>query len=309
MTAFAWTHTECLFCRQVSDKELYPQCLTPESLTAYAFSARRARRREHYRIVACGRCGLVRSDPILDDASLARLYAQSTFLFSEEVSYAARTYAELLLELRSRYAGGRPLRSLLEIGCSTGFFLEQALDLGVAEVLGVEPSRDCLAHAGKRVRPYILNDTFRPGLLEGRTFDLACAFHVFDHLPRPDETLRNMASLVNPGGFLLLACHDVQAWTAKLLGDHSPIFDLEHIYLFSRDTLIRLAEEAGLTVLYCGNLINRYPLGYWLRMAPWGGKLVRLLPAAVRRLPVRLAAGNLYLIAKKAGGVAGDKAA
>jgi SAM-dependent methyltransferase len=307
MTALAWSHTECLFCRQAADKVLYLPCLTPESLTAYAFSARRLRRREHYRIVACGRCGLVRSDPILDDASLARLYAQSTFLFSEEVSYAARTYAELLLKLRSRYAGGRPLRSLLEIGCSTGFFLEQALDLGVAEVLGVEPSRDCLAHAGKRVRPYILNDTFRPGLIEGRTFDLACAFHVFDHLPRPNETLRDMASLLNPGGFVLLVCHDVQAWTAKLLGDRSPIFDLEHIYLFSRDTLIRLAEEAGLTVLHCGNLSNRYPLGYWLRMAPWGGKLVRLLPAAVRRLPVRLAAGNLYLIAEKAGGVAGDQ--
>lgn len=156
MTAFGWTHTECLFCRQASDKVLYPQCLTPESLTAYAFSARRARRREHYRIVACGRCGLVRSDPILDEASLASLYAQSTFLFSEEVSYAARTYAELLLELRSRYAGGRPIRSLLEIGCSTGFFLEQALEMRVEEVLGFEPSRNCLTHGSKRVRPHIL---------------------------------------------------------------------------------------------------------------------------------------------------------
>lgn len=300
MSGLSWMHTECLFCRQAWDKELYPERLTPESLTGYAFSARRARRREHYRIVACGRCGLVRSDPILDEASLASLYAQSTFLFSEEESYAAQTYAGLLVKLQKQFASGKPIRSLLEVGCSTGFFLEQALDLGVAEVLGVEPSRDCLEHATSRVRPHILNDTFRPDLVEGRTFDVACAFHVIDHLPRPDETLADMASLINRGGYLLLACHDVEAWTAQLLGSRSPIFDLEHIYLFSRNTLIRLAEKTGLTVLHCGNLVNRYPLGYWLRMAPWGDKLLRLLPAAVKRLPVSLAAGNLYLIAKKA---------
>ncbi|MFZ0050973.1 MAG: class I SAM-dependent methyltransferase [Desulfobaccales bacterium] len=302
MSALAWTHTECLFCRQAADKVLYPQRLTPESLTGYAFSARRLRRREHYRIVTCERCGLVRSDPILDDASLARLYAQSTFLFSEEVAYAAQTYAELFLELRTKFAGDRPIRRLVEIGCSTGFFLERVLDMGVTEVLGFEPSRDCLTHAGKRMRPHILNDTFRPDLLGGRTFDVACAFHVLDHLPRPDETLRDMASLIDPGGFLLLACHDVQAWTAKLLGDHSPIFDLEHIYLFSRDTLVRLVEQTGLTVLHCGSLTNRYPMGYWLRMAPGGGKLARLLTSSLRQLPVRLAAGNLYLVARKDAG-------
>lgn len=299
MTALAWTHTECLFCRQATDKTLYPQCFSPESFTGYTFSARRLRKREHYRIVACQSCGLVRSDPILDDASLAKLYAQSTFLFSEEEAYAARTYAELFLELRTRFAGRRPIRSLLEIGCSTGFFLERALDMGVAEVLGFEPSRDCLAHAGKRVRPHIISAPFHADLLDGQTFDLACAFHVLDHLPRPDETLRDMVSLVNPGGFLLLVCHDVQAWTAKLLGDHSPIFDLEHIYLFSRDTLVRLVGQTGMTVLHCGSLTNCYPLGYWLRMAPGGSKLARLLTSALCQRPVRLAAGNLYLIARK----------
>lgn len=305
MTALTWQHTECLFCREALDEVLYPQRLTPKSFSGYAFSARRTRRREHYRIVACGRCGLVRSDPVLDDASLAMLYAQSTFLFADEASYASQTYAELLLKLQTRYNGGRLIRSLLEIGCSTGFFLEQALNMGVKEVLGIEPSRDCLAHAKTRVRPYIINESFRPDLLEGRTFDVACAFHVIDHLPRPDETLSEMTSRVNHGGFIMLVCHDVKAWTAKLLGSHSPIFDLEHIYLFSRDTLIQLAEQSNLTVLDCGSLVNRYPLDYWLRMAPLGGTLARVLPVSVKRLSVSLAAGNLYLIARKAGGAKG----
>ena len=301
MSAPVWRNTLCLFCGQAPERELYPARLTPESLTGYSFSARRAREREHYRVVACERCGLVRSNPVLDEESLAGLYAESSFLFSEEEAFAASTYAELLDMLARRFNGGAQVKNLLEIGCSTGFFLERALELGVKEVLGVEPSRDCVEHARPAVRPFIINGCFEPRLLEGRTFDLACSFHVMDHLSRPDAVLTAMAGLLNPGGFVLLACHDVEAWSARLLGDRSPIFDVEHIYLFSRRTLAMLAERAGLRVLEFGGLPNRYPLGYWMRMAPGGGKLSRRLPRWISRLPVKFNAGNMYLVAQKDG--------
>lgn len=299
MNAPVWKNTQCLFCAQARDRELYPALLRPESLTGYAFSARRARNREHYSIVACEQCGLVRSNPILDEASLAQLYAESSFLFSEEEAFAAATYAELLAMLVRRFNGGRPVVSLLEVGCSTGFFLERALEMGVRDILGVEPSRDCVAHARPAARPLIQNAFFTPGLVRDRTFDVACSFHVIDHLSRPDETLAAMAALLRPGGFVLLACHDAAAWSARLLGDHSPIFDVEHIYLFSRKTLPLLAEKAGLRVLACGGLANRYPLGYWLRMAPGGGLASHCLPRALLRLPVKFNAGNMYLVARK----------
>jgi len=297
MPEITWNRTKCLFCADAKDIELYPERLTLESFTSFAFSARRKRRREHYRIVACSHCGLVRSDPIVDDNSLAELYGMSEFIFSDEEPYAAKTYAGLLRDLTKHI--GRVPASLLEVGCSTGFFLEKALELGIGEVVGFEPSVSCLAHSSKWMRPRIVNSVFEPGRIQGRTFEVVCSFHTIDHLPRPDLVLEAMVESLAPGGHVLIVCHDVESWTAKILRDHSPIFDVEHIYLFSAKTLIQLAKHAKLEIIGCGQLINTYPLGYWLRMAPGLNKLTGLLPKFLRTLPVTLSAGNLYLIAQK----------
>ena len=52
-------------------EELYPAQLDPAAFTASVFSARRLPDRTHYRMVRCRRCGLVRSDPVLDAEAVA----------------------------------------------------------------------------------------------------------------------------------------------------------------------------------------------------------------------------------------------
>src|SRR5258708_36100401 len=113
--------------------------------------------RVHYRMVQCAHCGLVRSDPVLDEAELGRLYAESRLTYQHEAGFAGETYAHYLRELL-------PLlpekKRLLEIGCGSGFFLERAPHLGFAEVCGVEPSCDAVEAASPKVRASIRNDSF-----------------------------------------------------------------------------------------------------------------------------------------------------
>ena len=284
--------TRCPFCGSADGPILYRARLYPDSFTEHSFSARRTRRREHYRIVRCATCSLVRSNPILDENRMNALYQASKFIFPEEERYAAETYASLFARLTGGQAGA--VESLLEIGCSTGFFLERALDLGVKEVVGFEPSRDCVARARQPVRDRIIRDVYRPELLAGRTFDAVCSFHVFDHLRDPKAVLASAVEHLNPGGCAVLVCHDVEGWTARLLGDFSPIFDVEHVCLFSRKTMAMLLESAGLEAIEVGPLSNRYPLGYWLRLLPAAGALAGWLPKFLARIPIALKAGNLY---------------
>ncbi|MEA5088426.1 class I SAM-dependent methyltransferase [Solidesulfovibrio sp.] len=294
-----WRHTHCVLCGlSAGSRELFPARLGKDSFTPQAFSARRLREREHYRIVACDRCGLIRSDPIIDEAFLASLYGESGFLFSSEEGRLAATYGDLLRRLLTRYADG-PAASLLEIGCSTGFFLGKAMELGIPHVMGFEPSRECAAQAPPAVAARIVVDMFRPERLEGRLFDVVCSFHVLDHLTRPDLVLEQAAAHLRPGGTALMVCHDARSLTARLLRDHSPIFDVEHIYLFDRTTLPKLFEKAGMEVLECGQLANTFSLSYWLRLLPMGGRLEKLAPRSLTRLPVTLRAGNLYILARK----------
>jgi SAM-dependent methyltransferase len=297
--AESWTSTACLFCGEsASDREFYPARLDSGSFSGFAFSARRSRRREHYRIVRCENCGLVRSDPVIDEDRFNALYAASQFVFSEEEPHACRTYVDLL----NRLVGNREasIASLMEIGCSTGFFLDAMVGQGVRVVTGFEPSRDCVEHAAADIRVHIVNDVYSPEQLGGATFDVVCGFHVFDHLRDPLTTLQSVVRSLNPRGHVLLVCHDVEHWTARLLGEHSPIFDVEHIYLFSRTTMRRLLERAGFEAIEVGPVTNAYPLAYWLRMLPATRALGRWLPAALRCRMLRLRGGNLYGWGRKA---------
>ena len=289
--------TRCLFCERASDQELYPARLYEDSFSGYTFSARRLRRREHYRLVRCAGCGLVRSDPVAPPSRLQGLYQESEFLYEDEAPHAAATYDQLLAGLLARHPLPRPPASLLEVGCGSGHFLALAQERGLT-VTGFEPSQECWAQSPEKVRPRIIPEIFSPERLAGRRFDLAASFHVFDHLFDPRQVLAQMAQHLNPGGRVLLVCHDVEAWSAKLLGDRSPIFDVEHIYLFSRATLAHLVEAEGFRVLELDSLRNRYPLGYWLRMAPGGATLSKGLPRACLRIPLSIKAGNLYVWAQ-----------
>lgn len=292
--------TGCILCGgRGEDRVLFRPRLSPASFSGQAFSARRKRRREHYGIVRCKTCGLVRSNPVLAPAQLTALYADSEFLFDEEAPYAAETYAQLTAELLGDDLAQGRFRTLLEIGCSSGFYLEKALALGIPDVLGFEPSRQCHQRANLTVRPYMVEDIFRSELVGQRHFDLAASFHVLDHLPNPLDVLRQVTEVLNPGGRLLLVCHDVDAFSAKLLRDFSPIFDVEHIYLFSENTLSRLLVTLGLEVERIGPLANTYPLGYWLRMAPFFKHLLPWLPESLLRKSLTVKAGNLFALARK----------
>jgi len=291
--------TRCLFCDRPEDRLLYPARLRDESFSAYTFSARRSRVREHYRIVQCNKCSLVRSDPISRENRLNDLYAESCCIYSEEAPYAAETYAILFDRLAKKYA--MTVGRVLEIGCGTGFFLEKLPERGISNFVGFEPSKDCVEKASQSCKSRIVNDIFKPELLNGKTFDLACLFHVADHLPDPQETLLSLRDTLNPGGHVLIVCHDVESWTAKLLRDHSPIFDVEHIYLFSQKTIGMLLQSAGFDPIEIGGLSNKYPLGYWMRMLPVVNKTVAFIPEFIKKAPIDIKAGNLYALGKKAG--------
>jgi hypothetical protein len=56
---------------------LYDANFEPADLNPAVFSARRLPDRVHYRMVRCGTCGLVRSDPVAHLNTLARLYEPS----------------------------------------------------------------------------------------------------------------------------------------------------------------------------------------------------------------------------------------
>ena len=68
--------------------------------------------------------------------------------------------------------------------------------------------------------------------------------------------------MLKPGGALFLIGHNRRAFSAKVLGRKSPIFDIEHLQLFSPVSVRHLLERAGFSRVEVRPVFNRYPLRY-----------------------------------------------
>ncbi|MEP7131574.1 MAG: class I SAM-dependent methyltransferase [Acidobacteriota bacterium] len=294
--------TSCAICGgEGNAAEIYPARLDREDLRPEVFSARRKPDGVHYRLVKCQSCGLVRSDPAADPGRIAEIYSKSGFDYAGEVENLTATYGHYLRQL---VADDGSAGSLLEIGCGNGFFLEEALRQGFHDVRGIEPSADAIRCASEAIAPRIVPGVFRREVFEPESFDVICLFQVLDHLPDPAGALETAFQMLKPGGKLLCLNHDVEAISARVLGEKSPIVDVEHTFLFGKGTLRRLVESSGFRVERIGTAWNRCSLRYLVHLLPFPAALKeRLTDLADRtrlgRLSLWLPLGNLFGIGRR----------
>lgn len=99
-------------------------------------------------------------------------------------------------------ARAKPERSsrILDVGCGSGEFLYRLRDLGVAEVVGVDP------YASKEVRVgglSILRQAVHD-IPDGEQFDLVFFHHSLEHIPDQLETVAKVRRLLAPGGVCVI---------------------------------------------------------------------------------------------------------
>ncbi|HEY1013429.1 MAG TPA: class I SAM-dependent methyltransferase [Herpetosiphonaceae bacterium] len=273
--------------------------LRSDQLDAYAYASRKLPEYMHHRLVACPGCDLLYANPAPEQAALADAYQAADFDSQEEARCASSTYGRLVRGLGLRQRDGA-----LDIGTGEGSFLEQLLELGFTNVRGIEPSDAPIAAAAPAIRPLIIRDVFRPADFPPASLSLVTCFQTIEHVPDPLGLCRASFELLKPGGALFIICHNRRAFSARVLGRKSPIFDLEHLQLFSPRSAELLLERAGFGGIRVRPILNRYPLHYWAKLFP-------LPPAAKLRLlgrlrasrggsvPIALPAGNLAVVGFK----------
>lgn len=93
-------------------------------------------------------------------------------------------------------------RSVLEVGCAEGWFLEEAVRRGMV-VKAIEPSA---AHAEySRSKGFdVISGYFPDDVAPDQQFDFVIFNDVFEHLPDPVKAIHNCEALLRPGGVLVL---------------------------------------------------------------------------------------------------------
>lgn len=291
---------KCALCNNSGHEILYPSTVDfDKHLNTEIFSARRLPDRIHGTIVKCKKCGLVRTLEVINDDLLSKLYVNSRFTYKNLTNNLRSSYGEILLEA-VKYSKNNG--SFLEIGCGNGFMLDEALKIGFQKVAGIEPSLDAISRAPKTIQPMIKQDVLRPGIYRKNSFDVIAVFQVFDHIPDPNNFLKTCFRLLQRGGVLVLMNHDVESFSARVLGERSPIIDIEHTYLYSQKTISKILKINGYSIGAIYNPSTIFSLRYFLRLLPFPKEIKVAIEKSKSKLfdiNIKIKPGNLCAIASK----------
>jgi 2-polyprenyl-3-methyl-5-hydroxy-6-metoxy-1,4-benzoquinol methylase len=184
-----------------------------------------------WNLVQCRQCSLGYLNPRPSAAESGTYYPEEYF--------RPRAGMSSRYESEADYVPGPP-GDLLDIGAAGGDFMAVMRDRGW-RVSGIEPWTSENPHALNIRRQRFPEDCD----LEPKSFDVVTAWAVFEHLHDPLSAFRTAASLIRPGGRLIVQVPNLRSINAR----YARLEDVpRHLYFFSPTTLGRYATLSGLRV-------------------------------------------------------------
>ena len=244
----------------------YPEKLEDNLFNDLTFASRKRPELMHYDLFECENCKTLFTNRNVNLSQLLKNYEIAEYDSNVEAKYAAKTYVKNLQKALPKFKG-----SILDIGAGDGAFLSASLGVLATSNLGIEPSIKAIAKNDDN-RVNIKNIAIED-LETNEKFDLVTCFQTIEHLNNPREFITNIKRFIKPGGYFAISCHNRLSLTNKILGEKSPIFDVEHLQVFTDQGIEKLFSGLNFKIVYSNKYRNKYPLSYWLKIAPVGEKV------------------------------------
>ena len=261
--------------------------------------------------VRCRQCGLLYIDPQPSDAELAAIYGAHYYdawgIGDAEDAVARlkrKTFSSMLRRLREKT--GLHSGALLDLGCATGFLLEEAREVGF-DPYGVELNEFSAAKAREKLGANRIHcGTLESAPFVPGSFEVVVMSDVLEHVRSPRQLLRETRALLRPGGALVVVAPDSAGLSSRLLGKQWTDYKREHLYSFDRRTLPRILEQAAFAVLDLRAFPKYLDLDYVHRQlaafptplfTPLVKALHRITPKRLRRVMLPIHAGSMMAVA------------
>jgi hypothetical protein len=224
---------------------------------------------------ACRRCGLVFLNPRMTAAAYGRFYDgiyrplvsafHGRLIDARTIQAEQREYAEERASLLRPFVHGAGLKTMLDIGGSTGVVAHLfAAEFGLEGTV-IDPAPLEVAQA----RAFGL-DTI-PGLVEehdfgGRRFDLVIICQTVDHLLDVHGTLRRVRDLLTERGLLFVDIVDFRAAYLRNWSVEAAV-KIDHPYYLTEMTMSAYLARAGFEVVRADYAADHLHVGYVCRPA------------------------------------------
>jgi 2-polyprenyl-3-methyl-5-hydroxy-6-metoxy-1,4-benzoquinol methylase len=202
-------------------------------------------------LLKCNACGLAYYPEAPDAEALAELYGEQYFHGEEYHDYVAQRPAldaNFRRRLQSVQAFLGPSAGVVELGCAYGFFLAMVADR-VAWHVGFDVSRTAVEYARRELGVNATTDSFLDWE-PSQPVSMVVMWDFVEHVGNPEAFLAKAASILDPGGHIVLTTGDIAALIPRIRGlrwrmIHPPT----HVYYFTIASLSSVLERHGMRVV------------------------------------------------------------
>ncbi|OGX18468.1 MAG: hypothetical protein A3K83_05615, partial [Omnitrophica WOR_2 bacterium RBG_13_44_8b] len=212
------------------------------------------------RIVRCSKCGLIYANPRPPVQSLIASYSKMADAAYLEEEKARRLSAQSIL---NQLQGFKKQGRLLDVGCATGFLLDEARKRGW-EVFGVELSQWAVDYARNQlglngVSQTILKNAHFPSSY----FDAVALVDAIEHLTDPKGTLEEIRRVLKSDGIICVNTPDISSLASKILRARWWGVKQAHLYYFTGKSLRKMLAESGFIIKKVKTHARIFSLKYW----------------------------------------------
>lgn len=200
-------------------------------------------KKDGFSIVKCKYCDLIYVNPILDSEKYLNTYKSKTYqnimksLGEKSHKYRLERFGKERTSYLKKYLGNKKKINLLDIGCSTGFFIEAAKKEGWrCEGLELNPSA---ARFGikRGLKIYQTNlENFKTNI----KYDIITLFDVLEHLSNPKQIIKYAKKILKKNGLLYVYVPNWDSASRILMKEKNChfIWPTHHLTYFTPKTLL-----------------------------------------------------------------------
>ncbi len=204
---------------------------------------------EEFNLLICPECELLLTSPQPTDVS--KYYESSDYIshHSKKRNLITSLYnlvkdiqVKHKINLLNTYAKGK---SLLDIGCGTGYFLQHAANSGYT-ITGVEINENARIQAQTLTGATIYQSIED---ISSYQYNLITLWHVLEHLSDPVQQVKTIKSLLAENGTIIIAVPNYKSYDARHYQEYWAGYDVpRHLNHFSQKSITRIAKLTNLRV-------------------------------------------------------------
>lgn len=206
--------------------------------------------KEVFTITKCAECTFLITNPVPEEDKIGPYYKSEEYVsHSDSNKGLINTLYHMVRNITIKQkvslinSFGTKQKSLLDIGCGTGYFLKAAASKGWG-IDGMEPDASARILAQENTKRLIaanLNEVDKQ-----QQYGVITLWHVLEHIHGLKEALTQISAHQQTEGYLVIALPNHLSWDAKHYKEYWAAYDVpRHLYHFNKTSVIKLLQQYG----------------------------------------------------------------